>query len=237
MGIISKNIKRKWEIEVQSTFNRKVDYHYYEPKVYDMGRYFGGFNLRQLKRLIYGINEFAMSYYAFYGLIQNRIKNKSVTEHEKETLELFKTISNDFLIIREQFNNLQSDSPSKYSYGGDTFGRYYSKKYETSCRIHKHTDELEKITYAKTDPKNSYRTISYIPNDHDHIISLWNTLNSFYRFTGHWFGYFGECIFESENISIDLGLYMETLSKCKDLYIKVKMVDGLSDQIFATYKE
>ena len=53
-------------------FSWQSGYHHYEPEVFSMNCYFEGFNLRQLKKITYIFNKFALAYQSYLHLLENK---------------------------------------------------------------------------------------------------------------------------------------------------------------------
>lgn len=175
-------------------FSFQYGYHHYEPKVYSMDTYFEGFNLRQLNRITYIFNQFALAYQSYMFLLENKKRREvRISKNETIALEYFDKIYSNVLVVNSFMRKFQNSSEVKYHSHKNTFGEQYDKDYHGRCWI-KSVQELKNQKYVRFTTKLGKKwgygpTEEYFPKDKVHINGLNQNLGTFYRW-GYWLEYF-----------------------------------------------
>lgn len=179
-------------------FSFQYGYHHYEPTVYSMNTYFEGFNLRQLNRITFIFNQFALSYQSFIFLIDNKKRrNELITKDEENALESFDKIYTNILKVNEVMRKFTNTSKVKYHSQKDTFGEQYDKDMHGRRWIES-VNKLKNMKYVRFTSNRGYGpTEEYFPDDKQHITGLNQNVTVFYTW-GYWLEYFKISCFENE---------------------------------------
>jgi|TARA_R110000824_G_scaffold156963_1_gene330336 hypothetical protein len=188
------------EIE-ESPFKFQDNYHYYEPKVYDMDRYFEGFNLRQLKRIMHIFNNFSIAYQSYMHLMGNKIRSGSeLSQLEHETFEIFKLLYDKVKSIVNFMNSFQRTNDKGENAQPYLFGPHYTKNMHGRCWV-RDDDDLKNVKHIRftTERGKKWRcgdTQEYYPSNDSHISSINGGMKTV-LFFGHWLGYFKVALIEN----------------------------------------
>lgn len=218
---------------IDNAFEMQMKYHYYEEKIFDLDTYFGGFNWRQLKRLMFVFGNLSMSYTDYYLFLEcKKRKGVIVTDHEMKVLEIYRSVANRINTLVQQLNTLPNTSPTRYSNQHSTMGQQYHKDLH-GRRWVKPTAELELQKYVRYINKNGCGpTEEYHPEIKQHINGINQNLTSYIAFGGHWVGYFFTSIMENGNEngldSIDMENFNNLIQDSKMLYNEIQAVKGLT---------
>ena len=208
-------------------FSFQYGYNYYEPKIYSnhtMDRYFEGFNLRQLKKMMFIYNQVALSYQSYIKLMDNiERRGETLSPLQDETLTQYISLYDKVQKIVNFMNKFTSTTRTgeKCHYG--LFGEFYTKKMSGRCWVHD-DERLRNQKHVRFIDEHGRRwqvgeTEEYYPTDGRHISGI-NNISILFNW-GYWLEYFKIGCSEdwlsteelnSFDISIMDDLYVEALS-------------------------
>jgi hypothetical protein len=111
-----------------------------------MNTYFEGFNLRQLDRITYIFNQFALSYQSYMFLLENKKRrDELITEDEVNVLESYDKIYSFILTVNGVMRKFNNSSKVRYHSQKDTFGEQYDRDMHGRCWI----ESVEKLKSVK----------------------------------------------------------------------------------------
>ena len=216
---------------MKNLFEMDLKYHYYEDKVYDMGTYHAGFNLRQLKRIMSVLGGVSSAYTGFYKLMENKGNRKETSKNEEALLKLHKSIAERVYLIVEDLGKFKNTSPINYSRIEDTFARQYEKEM-SGRRWVRMIHELEGQKYVRYN--ENHEKEEYAPDDSYHIASINSGLGT-YAIWGNWLGYLKEGLFEGDtdatdgSESFDIGRLMEVMEDSQKLLEGMNKLDYVKE--------
>jgi len=208
-------------------FSFQHGYHHYEDKVFSnhtMNRYFEGFSLRQLEKMMYIYNQTALSYQGYIKLMDNITRRgETLSSLQDETLTQYISLYDKVQKIVNFMNAFVRTTRSGDKVNGDLFGAYYTKEMSGRCwvREDKYLRQQKHVRYIDEHGRK-WRvgpTEEYFPTDESHISGI-NNISVLYSW-GYWLEYFKhscyEILFSTEELnSFDLNimheLYIEALS-------------------------
>lgn len=226
------------KLPIDKAFEMQLDYHYYEPIIYDLGAYFGNFNFRQLKRLMFVFSNNSMAYTDYYQLLEAKKRDgETLTEQHTKVLDIYKDVIERMnTLVHQLWEMPKTENPEgSHRYNRSSiFQDHYESEYAKGRRWIRSLSELENQTYAKyaDDDKNGWGpTVQYLPEQDHHIRGINQNLTSYIRFGGHWVDYVFQALMESgieeETKMIDCENYMQLINKSKELFTEIQLIEGL----------
>lgn len=206
----------------KNPFSYQYNYGYYEAKIYSMDTYFEGFNLRQLNKITFIFNQFALSYQSFMFLLENKKRaNKKISERELKALESFDKVYSMVIKVNGFMRKFNNTSPIRYAKHESTFGKQYDEDMNGRCWIES-VDKLKSMKFVRYVSKTGFGpTEEYYPKDTEHINRLNQNVTTFYLF-GYWLEYFKIACFENslstpELEEFDIGIMNEMFNEALNL--------------------
>jgi hypothetical protein len=182
------------DLAEREPFSFQYGYHYYEPKIYSMNCYFEGFNLRQLKKMMFIYNQTALAYQSYLKLLDNKTRrNEPISDKEKKVLNSFNDVYDIILKVVDKMRMFINTSEPRYSNQKDTFGDHYDKVMNNRKWV-KPVEDLKSMKYIRFITEHGKKwqvgpTEEYYPEDEWHISGLNQNINVLYRW-GYWLEYF-----------------------------------------------
>lgn len=211
------------------------DYHYYEPKIYDLNKYFGGFNFRQLRRFLFIFRQVNLSHRAAW----HWVKHGTPTEKEIALLPHIEAMAEKCCYITQQLMKLKKNSELTKCRCKDTLGDEYD--YNTLDNFRRSSLlEFKKNPQGKfvwNNPDNPY--------DNSRVEDHWEDVETHRRHAqqnirlifswDYWMAYLKEAIMEDMDQEIELEVQdMIELQKLTEEYFKAS--DGVWDMFLIRHK-